>query len=257
MPIDRFLDISFPSALLIGLRIAAMMSFAPFFGHEAINARIKAALTIVLTLVLAPVHPPSVVPVTLGGWLQAVAGETILGLMMALAMQIVFEAARLAGYIMGFELGYSLVNIIDPQTLVDTPVMSVFVYTFALLTFLQLNMHHWVLRGLAHSYDVVSPGQAVLTISTASALLHGAAGMWSAGVQICAPVMATTLLIDILLAFVTKASPQLPVLSVGMAIKAIAGFAVLWTVMGSWPRHFESYFMTGLRLSQHLLGMTR
>ena len=255
MPIDRLLNDTLPSALLVGLRIAALMSFAPFFGNEAMNARSKAAFTVVLTVVLLPVHSPAVIPVTLGGWLQAVASETMLGLMMALAMHFVFEAARLAGYVIGFELGYSLVNIIDPQTAIDTPVMSVFVYTFAMLTFLQLDMHHWMLRGLAHSYDVVSPGQALVTFSTTSALLHGAAGLWGAGIQICAPVVATTLLVNILLAFVAKAAPQLPVLPVGMALKALAGFTVLWTVIGNWPRLFERYFVLALHFSEHLLSM--
>lgn len=196
------------------------------------------------------------IPVTIGGWLQAAAGEMVLGLLMALAMQLVFEAARLAGHMMGFQLGYSLVNIIDPQTSVDTPVLSVFIYTMAMLLFLQFNVHHWMLRGLAHSYDVVAPGQAVVTLASTSALLNSAAGMWSAAVQITAPVLAATLLIDFLLSFLAKASPQLPVLPVGMAIKAIVGFAVLWLAMASWPHHFERYFAAALRLSERLLALS-
>ena len=87
-----------------------------------------------LTFVLLPVHPPPLIPSPLVVGCKPSAGEMVLGLLMALAMQFVFEAARLAGHMMGFQLGYSLVNIIDPQTLVDTPVMSVFIYTFAMLT---------------------------------------------------------------------------------------------------------------------------
>jgi len=231
------------------------MSIAPFFGGEGLSLRSKAAFTVALTVVLLPVHPPQAVPVTIGGWLQAIAGETILGLALALAMHLVFEAARLAGQVMGFQLGYSLVNIIDPQTAVDTPVMSVFSYTLALLIFLQFNVHHWMLRGLAHSYDVVAPGQAVVTLASTTALLHGAVGMWVAGVQIAAPVVAATLTIDFLLAFLARASPQLPVLPVGMAVKALTGFTVLWIVVGSWPHHFERYFAAALRFGEHLQAL--
>jgi flagellar biosynthetic protein FliR len=255
MPIDGFLNQTLPSAVLIGLRIGALMSIAPFFGGEGLSMRSKAALTVALTVLLLPAHRPQTIPVTIGGWLQAVAGETMLGLAMALSMHLVFEAARLAGYIMGFQLGYSLVNIIDPQTSVDTPVMSVFTYTLALLLFLQFNVHHWMLRGLAHSYDVVAPGQAAVTLSSTTALLHGAAGMWSAAVQICAPLLVTALSIDVLLALLARASPQLPVLQVGMAVKAIAGFAVLWAAIGSWPHLFERYFAAALRLGERLQAM--
>jgi len=255
MPFYSFLNETLPAAVLIGLRIGALMSMAPFFGDEGLSVRSKAALTVTFTILLLPVHRPQIIPVTIGGWLQAAVGETILGLSMALAVNLVFEAARLAGQIMGFQLGYSLVNIIDPQTSVDTPVMSVFTYTFALLIFLQLNVHHWILRGLAHSYEVVAPGQAVLTLSGTSALLHGAVGLWRAAVQISAPLVATALTIDVLLAFVAKASPQLPVLLVGMAIKAMAGFAVLWFAIATWPHHFERYFAGALRLSERLQAL--
>jgi flagellar biosynthetic protein FliR len=112
-----------------------------------------------------------------------------------------------------------------------------------------------MLRGLAHSYDVVAPGQALATLSSASTLVYSAAGMWSAAVQISAPLLAATLAIDVLLAFLARASPQLPVLPMGMAVKAIAGFAVLWLTVAGWPHHFARWFAEALRLGERLLAL--
>ena len=243
-----------PAAVLVGLRIGMMTAFAPFFGDTALPTQAKIGFTVVLTAVMLPVHYPAAVPATIAEWAQAAGGELALGLLMALAMHFVFEAARIAGNLMGLQVGYSLVNIIDPQTQVDTPVMSVFTYTFALLIFLRLNVHHYILRGLAHSYDVIGPGKAVVTLSTASSLLHGAAGMWGAGIEIAAPLVAATLLMDIVLCFMSKASPQLPVLPIGIAAKALIGFAVLWIGMGNWPRIFERYLGLAWRFGERLLN---
>jgi flagellar biosynthetic protein FliR len=255
LPAD-FMNNLLPAAMLIGLRVGAMMSLAPFFGGEGLPMLSKAVLTVMLTTVLLPIHRPTVIPVTIGGWLQAASGELILGLMMALALQFVFEAARLAGQVMGFQLGYSLVNIIDPQSQVDTPVLSVFTYTLALLIFLQMNVHHWVLRGLAHSYDVVAPGQVTVTLATTTTLLRAAGGIWGSAVEIAAPVLAATVLLDVLLGLMAKASPQMPVLAVSLALKSIVGFGVLWMVMGHWPHLFERYFEGAFRLSERLLILT-
>ena len=63
----------------------------------------------------------------------------------------------MAGQILGFQLGYSLVNVIDPQTQVDTPVLSVFHQAVVLLLFLQLGVHRWLLRGLAKSFEYLPP----------------------------------------------------------------------------------------------------
>jgi flagellar biosynthetic protein FliR len=256
VPAD-FVNHMLPAAVLVGLRIAALMSLAPFFGGEGLPRVPKMVFTVMVTAVMLPVHPPPVIPITLGGWLQAAVGEMLLGLMMALAMHFVFESARLAGSVMGLQLGYSLVNIIDPQSQVDTPVLSVFSYTLAILIFLQLNVHHWILRGLAHSYDVVAPGQAAFTLTTTTALLHAAGGMWASAVEIAAPVLVATVMVDFLLGFMAKASPQLPVLAVSLAMKACVGFSVLWMVLGHWPMLFDRYFESAMHLSERLLISTR
>jgi flagellar biosynthetic protein FliR len=253
----EYLNHILPAGVLISLRIGMLMAFAPFFSDAGLPPQAKAAFTLVLTVVMLPVHYPAAIPATIGEWTQAASGELALGLLMALAMHFVFEAARLAGNMMGLQLGYSLVNIIDPQTAVDTPVMSVFTYTFAMLIFLRLNVHHVILRGLARSYDVVAPGKAVVTLSTASSLLHGAAGMWGAGVEIAAPLVAATLLMDILLSLMSKASPQLPVLPIGIAVKALVGFGVLWIGIGNWPRIFERYLGLAWHFGERLLVTLR
>ena len=50
-----------------------------------------------------------------------------------------FEAAQMAGSVLGVQMGYSLVNILDPQTQVDTTVVAMFHQTVAFLLFLQLT----------------------------------------------------------------------------------------------------------------------
>ena len=68
---------------------------------------------------------------------------------MGLAVQFVFEAAQFAGQVMGMQVGFGLVNILDPNTQVDTPVLAVFSQTIAMLIFLQLGVHRWLMRALA------------------------------------------------------------------------------------------------------------
>ena len=80
--------------------------------------------------------------------------------------------------------------------------------------FLSLDVHHWMLRGIAAQFRIPSArvrcrGERGLSAE----LLHGAAGgIWLAGLQIAAPVLAATLLCDVTLGFLGKASPQMPVL---------------------------------------------
>ena len=121
-------------------------------------------------------------------------------------------------------MGYSLANIFDPQTQADTPVLSEFHQLAALLIFLQLDVHHWLLRAMVRSFTYLPPGAASATLAVTSGLLHAAGGIFLVGVQIAAPSLAATLIADAALGLLGKASPQLPVLFIGLAVKNLLGW---------------------------------
>jgi flagellar biosynthetic protein FliR len=240
---------------LIGLRIAAVMSFAPFFTSTSFPPRLKGALTIVLTALLYPVCPVPATPLTLGGWTSVVLSETVLGLAMGLSLQFIFEGVLVAGQIGGFQLGFSLVNVIDPQTNVDTPVLSTFHQLLVLLLFLQLNVHHWILRALEKSFDYVPVGSVVISSVMMKELFRDAAAMFLVGIQIAAPLLFATVVIDVTVGFLSKASPQLPAILLSIPLKSLAGYSVLALAIGLWPAFFERKFALALGWSERLLRL--
>jgi len=244
-------------AVFVGVRIGMLMVFAPFFASLAIPARVKAGLTVALTALLYPVYAPRILDLNGLNWCRVVAGEVIVGLILGLTLNFVFEGAELAGQILGFQLGYSLVNVIDPQTQVDTPVLSTFHQLVVLLLFLQLGVHHWLLRGLAKSFEYLPPGVASATPAAADQLLRAAGVMLVVAVQIAAPALVATLLADIALGLIGKASPQLPVLFMGLSVKALVGFLVLAGALRYWPGLMERYFLRALQTMEHLLHLVR
>ena len=134
-------------------------------------------------------------------WAQVALGEVVVGLVLGLVANFLFEAALMAGQILGVQIGYSLANVFDPQTQADTPVLSEFHQMAALLIFLQLDVHHWLLRSLVRSFAYLPPGGALVTLAVASGLLHAAGGIFLAGVQIAAPSLVATLVADMALGF--------------------------------------------------------
>jgi flagellar biosynthetic protein FliR len=244
-------------AMFVGVRIGMLMVFAPFFASLGIPARVKAGLTLALTALLYPVYAPRTLDLNGLNWCRVVAGEVMVGLILGLTLSFVFEGAELAGQILGFQLGYSLVNVIDPQTQVDTPVLSTFHQLVVLLLFLQLGVHHWLLRGLAKSFEYLPPGVASATPAATDQLVHAAGAMLVVAVQIAAPALVATLLADIALGLIGKASPQLPVLFMGLSIKALVGFLVLAGALRYWPVLMERYFLRALQTMEHLLHLAR
>jgi len=59
------------------------------------------------------------------------------------------------------------------------------------------------------------------------------------------------------LGFLGKASPQLPVLFIGLAVKNLVGLAVLVAAMAYWPRVFNGEFGRGIEVAERLLHLAK
>jgi len=242
-------------ALPIGVRVAGMMTFAPFFNSDAFPARVKAALALVVTAMLYGVCPVPDISLTPFSALRIVLSEAVVGVMMGLTVQIVLEGAQVAGQLAGTQLGFSLAAIIDPQTNIETPVLTIFYQMMAMLIFLEFNVHHWILRAVVKSFSYFPVGTGSVTLPAARELLHAAAAMWLIGVQIAAPVLLATMLIDVTIGFLSKASPQLPAMLIGISAKSLAGYALLAVSVALWPVLLERKFLASLGWMERVLRL--
>ncbi|HUJ81834.1 MAG TPA: flagellar biosynthetic protein FliR [Candidatus Acidoferrales bacterium] len=243
-------------ALPIGLRAGGLMTFAPFFGDDGVPTRVKTGFTIVLTAMLYGVCPVPDFQLNAVNWLRIVIGEAGVGLLMGLSVRVVLEGMQIAGQLAGAQLGFSLAAIIDPQTNIETPVLAVFHQMIALLIFLQLNVHHWLLHAIVKSFDYLPVGTVVVTRGTVEELVRAAGAMWLIGVQVAAPILLATMLVDVTVGFLSKASPQLPALFIGISAKSLIGYVVLAAAAALWPRILEGQFTNALGWSERMLHLS-
>jgi flagellar biosynthetic protein FliR len=78
--------------------------------------------------------------------------------------------------------------------------------------------------------------------STCSALAYMAGGVFLAGLQLAAPVIAAALTVEIVVALVGRLSPQLPVMMISIPLKTLVSYAVLIGSLAVWPGWIESHF---------------
>lgn len=245
------------AVMFAGVRIGSLMLFAPFLSSGSMPVQVKAGLTVALTALLYPVYGAVQLESSALGWVRVCTGEVIVGLLLGLTVQFILEAAQMAGQILGVQAGFSLVSILDPQTQADSPVISTLIQLITLLIFLQLNVHHWLLRGLAASFAYLPPGSVVLNLGVTTNLLQAAGAIWLVGLQIAAPVVVTTMLIDVTLGFLAKSSPQIPVLFLGLSIKTVVALIVLSGTLMLWPRFFEHHFAASISIGERLLHLAK
>jgi flagellar biosynthesis protein FliR len=239
----------------VALRLGGLFTFGPFLGDRAIPNRVKAGLLIILTILLVPVTP--VRPMLVGpvDWARMAIGELLVGMLMALSLAAVFEGMQFAGQLSGIQLGLSLATLFDPQSNADSPALAVFYNLMTLLLFLQMDIHHWILRALTRSFVYLPVGSAVANQLVTRELVNVVGSLFALGVQIAAPVLLLTMMIDLMLGFISKASPQLPVLLFGIPIKNLTGYALLMGAVSLWPGILERRFALAIAAAERMLHM--
>jgi len=210
---------------------------------------------LLVTGLIYPLHGPLRLDLGPWQWVGIALSEAVIGLVLGLAANFMLEGAMMAGQVLGVQMGYSLAALFDPNTQADTPVLAQFNQLAALLIFLQLDVHHWLLRAVVASFAYLPAGTAPASFAAVSGLVHAAGGIFLAGVQIAAPALAATLVADVGLGFLGKASPQLPVLFIGLAVKNLVGLAVLVAVVACWPHWFSERFAQSIASAERLLHL--
>jgi len=241
--------------LAIGVRLSGLMLFAPFLGSNVVPARIKAALVLGLTFLMYPMVAHSWPSLPLVEWPLLVFRELLVGVALGIATQVVFEAVQMAGQVLSVQMGYSLINILDPNTQVDTTVVAMFHQSIAMLIFIRLDVHLWLLRAIGNSFSYLPPGSATLSKPFVASLIGAGTVILLTGVQIAAPVLSATLLTDIVLGLLGKASPQLPLMLLGPAVKSLLGLSILFASLKYWPDMFRTLFLDSLGYADRVLHL--
>jgi flagellar biosynthesis protein FliR len=240
------------AALLVMVRLSGLMVFAPVFSSPAISPRVKAGFVFAMTVLLAPAVA-SVPGARAVLDTRAVLGELGVGLVFGLSLSLLNEALEFAGTLLGLQFSFSLVNLLDPNSMIETAVLGQMLGWLGILVIIGSGLDRSLLAAVVRSFSTVPVGQAVMQAKTGVALAGMAGGIFLAGLQLAAPVMAAALAVEVTIALVARLSPQLPAMVVSIPLKTIASYVVLIASLAVWPGWIERHFTALLDAAARLV----
>lgn len=232
------------AGVLVMTRLSGLFVFAPVFNSAAISMRVKAGLVFAMTILLAPVVT------AVGGSrptleMGTVLGELAVGLMFGFSLSLLMESLIFAGALLGMEFSFSLVNLMDPNSRVETPVLGQMISWLGILVILGAGLDRTMLAAVVRSFMVVPVGRGMLDAASGLAVVRMAGGIFLAGLQLASPVIAAALAVEVTVGLIGKLSPQLPTQVLSIPIKTMVSYAVLVGSLAVWPGWIERHF-TGL-----------
>lgn len=245
------------SFLLVFTRCGAMLLASPMFGAQntPLPVRIFTTLSIAAALTCALNPAAGHLPKDMYFLLGSVFKEALTGLLMGMFMSLVLQAAQMAGSIIDLQMGLSMSQTLNPLTGVPVTVLSQFKYMLSLVVFLSLDGHHLMIIAFARSYDSMPP----ISYDTIPALKAGMGSfigkLCLLALQMSAPVLAVSLIVDAGLGIVSKAVPQVQAMLVGLPAKVILGMLALSIGLPALTGSVSSGIGLAMKTMQTTMGM--
>lgn len=230
--IDTGLFLSWVQALILPLfRILGFISIAPFFSDSSIPTSVKIAVGLLLTLATLPavVQPTHLDLVSLQG-IVAILVEIFIGLVLGFSVRLIFSAIDYAGQFLGLVMGFGFASFYDVHSSSTTLPIGSLLNLLALLVFISLDGHLSVLSLLIKSTHTI-PINDSLQLFSLSTLVQLSGNIFSAGLQLCLPVIAILLTLNIALAVLTRAAPQLNIFVIGFPVTIVVGLISFYLVL--------------------------
>ena len=224
---DIYFD-TFPQHfMLIFARIAGLFTSVTFFGKTSVPIRFRLGAALLITLVLAPtVSQPlsEKLPVTesLPGLFMNMLGEMMLGFVLGIICDLAIGICLFAGTIAGLGSGLMMAQDIDPMTGVSNTLLSQLMQaTFVILVILN-DGHLILLKMMAVSFTALPPKLGWLDGDLLVHLASLGSVLFSWGVRLAAPMMATALLVSVGFGLVARLAPDFNILFLSLPVRLIA-----------------------------------
>ena len=238
-------------------RVAGLVMTAPIFTATAVPMRIRAALVVLLTVILLPLAPrdASVQPLSLAG-MSVMVVQVGIGAILGFALRLVFEAVAFGGELIATSMGLNYASVVDPQHGNTTPVVGQLYTLLATLLFLVMDGHLALIHLLAESFAAIPASAAAFDRAMFWSFAGVAAEIFAGALRVALPAMTAMLVVNLAFGFTSRAAPALNLFAVGFPVTLVAGFVFTWFSLRGFPQTFSAMNDAAFAGVRQIFGMS-
>jgi flagellar biosynthetic protein FliR len=228
---------------LVLARVLGLVVMAPALGSAALDWRFRLVLAAGLGAIIAPVVAPVVPPVGgASGLAMGLLLEVLTGGVLGWSAALIVAGARLGGDIVAAWAGLSTASLLDPDSGEELTPLGQFHGWIALAVFLALDGPLALVRALADSYRAFPAGQRVISHAATEMAFSQVGHALELALRIAAPPALALFLASMVLGWLGRMSPSLPLVVMAVPIRTFLGVifmilslaALTLTLSGAW-----------------------
>ncbi len=230
------------------VRLLALLSLAPIFGHRALNVRTRVLLALAVTIAISAALPamPVIDPLSLAGVLTTLE-QIAIGALLGLALQLVFMIFSVVGEVVSTQMGMAMARYNDPVNGVSSSsIVAQLYFILLVLLFFTIDGHLLSVSVLYQSFVFwpVGGGLPWLGLNT---FVYTLGWVLAAATLITLPVVFCMTLVQFCFGLLNRISPAMNLFSLGFPMAILTGLASIVLIMPDLPQHY-------LHLTRELLG---
>lgn len=245
----EFTVYTFEYFLMILVRVASFAFVAPFFGMNNSPGRVKIGLSVFVALILYQVILPKE-SLEYAGTIEfaiIVLREGITGLLIGFAANICNSIIVFSGKVIDMEIGLAMANMFDPTTKSPSGLTGTMYNYFIMMLLIVTNMHHYILRALVDTFQVIPVSGTVFDWNhLMGTMTMFVTDLMVIGFRIVLPVFACNMILSCILGIMAKVAPQMNMFAVGMQIKILMGFGIMFLTIVLLP-DISSFIFTEMK----------
>jgi flagellar biosynthetic protein FliR len=220
-------------------RVGGLVMAAPVFGSTTMPVRIRVAVVVVLTAVLAPLAPAGLEPLSAAG-MATMVEQVLVGAGMGFVLQLVFQGVALGGQMVGQSMSLGFAEVVNPAGGGSTPVLGQFYLALATLLFLAMDGHLRLIALLAASFHGLPPGSRLIDAGGLHAIAAFGGQLFAGAVRVALPATTALLVVNIGFAAISRAAPAMNLFAVGFPITICLGLVAVWLALRALPGAFDA-----------------
>ena len=245
-----------PAFLLIAVRALAMIEVAPLFNSESVPQIAKISLAgfaayacfssaLVKDWVLSPFGL---------GFIFLAIGEGLIGIIIGFFIALVFAAFSTAGQFFSLQMGFGASETFDPLSQIENPLLGQYLNTVAMLIFVTIDgFRDLFLGGFWRSLQsinvmsLISGRESILSL-----VLSGLSRLFFDALIISMPILGSLFLVSLATGLISKAAPQINILSEGFPISITVAFLLIYAALPFMTESFSRVIGSGFQTIQTL-----
>ena len=260
MVLDRIVEQA-PLFFLIFTRTYVFLRVAPLTSSSSIPGVARVALTFLAALLVFPAVYESGYPVpgTTGAYILILIGESLIGIVTALFLTIMFSIFQVGGQFFSLQMGFGASQVFDPMAQVQIPLMGQFMNVIAMMIFvLSSGFQKMFIYGVQGSFAAMTAGDLAMAQSDLLTLVvSGLVGLFENALVLAFPILGTLFLLQITMGLFGKAAPQMNLLMLGFPAAIGIAFLVIFLTLPFLVHAFEGIIESSYRQIGLFLGEMR